>query len=114
MNVITIYYLLHVISLLLLTAASFYAMGAPTPERRKKSLIITGVLSLLMLTGGFGLLARMGYGWPLWIIVKLICWVVLSALAGLAFRKPDATCKLALVGAIAVSVAVYMVYARPF
>ncbi len=113
MSILT-YQLIHVISLLLLTAASFYALGAPTPERRKKSLMITGILSLLTLVGGFGLLARFDYGWPGWIIVKVVCWVVLSAMAGLAYRKPKSTCTLAMIGSLAIAVAVFMVYKRPF
>jgi hypothetical protein len=111
---IATYQLMHVISLLLLTAASFYALAAPTPERRKKSLMITGILSLLMLVGGFGLVARLDYGWPGWILVKVVCWVVLSALAGLAFRKPKSTCTLGMIGALAIATAVFMVYKRPF
>ncbi|MFT4648004.1 MAG: hypothetical protein ACI87O_002209 [Planctomycetota bacterium] len=111
---ISIYYLLHVISILLLTAATFYAFGAPTPERRKKALIITGILSLLVLVGGFGLQARLNHGWPGWIVVKFVCWLILSALTGIVFRKPKSACTLAMVGALTVAVAVFMVYKRPF
>ena len=111
---IDIYRLLHVISLLLLTAASFSALAAPTPERRKKFLILTGVLSLTMLIGGFGLVARLQYGWPLWILVKVVCWVALSALAGLAFRKPESTGKLAMLGALVLAIGAFMVYKPPF
>ncbi|MDF1836437.1 MAG: SirB2 family protein [Planctomycetota bacterium] len=108
------YQLIHVISLVLLTAASFYALGGPTPERRKKSLILTGILSLTMLVGGFGLMARLKLEWDGWIFVKIACWIVLSALAGLAFRKPKSTCTLGMVGALAIAIAVFMVYRRPF
>lgn len=110
MSATTIYYLLHVISLLLLTGASFSALAAPTPERRKKFLMLTGILSLVMLVGGFGLVARMNTGWPGWLIVKIVCWVVLSALAGIAFRKPNSTGTLSMVGGLAIATAVYMVY----
>ncbi|MCP5023773.1 MAG: SirB2 family protein [bacterium] len=111
---ITTYYLLHVIGLLLLTATSFSALGAPTPERRKKALMLTGILSLVMLVGGFGLLGRLNYGWPHWVIIKIACWVILSALAGLAFRMPKAKGLLSLIGMLALAVGVYMVYERPF
>ncbi len=111
---ITTYYLLHVIGLLLLTATSFSVLGAPTPKRRKKALMLTGILSLVMLVGGFGLLARLNFGWPGWIIAKILCWVVLSALAGLAFRKPKAAGLLSLIGMLALAAGAYMVYERPF
>lgn len=83
-----IYSIIHVFSLLLLTGFAFYAFAAPA-ECRKKVMIITGIASLLMLISGFGLLAKLQLGFPGWIIVKIVCWLGLSALAGIGFRKRD-------------------------
>jgi hypothetical protein len=83
-----IYSIIHVFSLLVLTGFAFYAFAAPA-ECRKKVMIITGIASLLMLISGFGLLAKLHLGFPGWIIVKLVCWLGLSALAGIGFRKRD-------------------------
>ena len=57
------YYILHVVSILVLTGYTFYAFAA-APETRKKVMIITGVASLLVLVGGFGLQAKLAVGWP--------------------------------------------------
>ncbi|MEZ5974690.1 MAG: hypothetical protein R3F17_09460 [Planctomycetota bacterium] len=110
----TVYYILHVISLLLLTGATAMAVAAPKPELRKKYLMGTGILSLLVLTGGFGLLARLYNGFPVFVMVKLACWLVLSALAGLAYRKPESKCTWAALGVLAIVVAVLMVYLKPW
>ena len=85
----TFYSILHVASALLLVGVTFGAFAAPTPERRKATLMWSGILSLLMLTGGFGLLARVVHGWPVWVLIKMVCWLGLSAVAGMAFRKPE-------------------------
>jgi hypothetical protein len=109
----TFYYVLHVLSVLVLTGYTFYAFAA-APETRKRVMAITGTASLLALVGGFGLQAKLGYGFPGWMIVKLVCWLGLSALAGFGYRKRGAAGTLALVAIALVAVAVVMVYTKPF
>ncbi|MHC4263395.1 MAG: hypothetical protein ACYSWX_12795 [Planctomycetota bacterium] len=113
MTAIQIYYVLHVFSLLLLTAVTFGAFADPDPARRKRTLMIGGVLSLLMLTGGFGLLARLQYGWPVWALVKVGCWLWLSAAAGIAFRRPMLAKPLSAITIVVMGLAVYLVYVKP-
>lgn len=107
------YHVVHVVSVLVLTGYTFYAFAAP-PETRKKVMIITGVASLLALVGGFGLQAKLAVGWPGWFIVKLVCWLGLSALAGIGYRRRGAAGTLAIIAVVLAFVAVLMVYARPF
>ena len=107
------YYILHVCSVLVLTAYTFYAFAAPL-ETRKRVLMISGIASLLALVGGFGLQAKLGYGFPGWIIVKLVCWLGISALAGVGYRRRGAVGTLALVAIALLIVAVVMVYLKPF
>ena len=107
------YYILHVCSVLVLTAYTFYAFAAPL-ETRKRVLMISGIASLLALVGGFGLQAKLGYGFPGWIIVKLVCWLGISALAGVGYRRRGAVGTLALVAIVLLIVAVVMVYLKPF
>ena len=107
------YYILHVSSVLVLTAYTFYAFAAPL-ETRKRVMMITGIASLLALVGGFGLQAKLGYGFPGWIIVKLVCWLGISALAGVGYRRRGAVGTLALVAIALVIIAVVMVYLKPF
>ena len=111
---ILVYQIGHVLGVMLLVATTFAAFASPDPARRRQSLIASGVLSLIVLTGGMGLLARLGYGWPVWVFGKLACWLVLSALAGIAFRKPDAVGGLRLVAVLAIGIALWLVYAKPF
>ena len=109
---VQIYQMLHVGSMVLLTGFVFAALANPVPERRKKTLILTGILALTMLVGGFGLLAVLKIGWPLWIIVKLVCWFGLAAMAGIAYRKPDKAPALTGVTILLVLTAIAMVYFR--
>ena len=105
------YYLLHLFSLFVLTAHTFMAFANPDPANRKSTMIITGVASLLVLVSGFGLLAKLHNNqFEVWVIVKLVCWLFLSALAGMAYRRPHLRGKLA-AGALAlILIALFMVY----
>ena len=47
-------------------------------------------------------------------VVKLVCWLGLSGLAGMAFRKPENGRMLSWVASLLVLVAVVVVYTKPF
>jgi hypothetical protein len=98
-----------------LTAHTFMALANPAPENRKRTMMITGIAALLMLVSAGGLMARLGYSWSSgWVIVKLVCWFGLTALAGLAYRKPHLRGALSFIGLTLVLVALVMVYLKPF
>ncbi len=108
------YYILHVFSLVVLTAHTFMAFANPAPENRKRTMIITGIASLLLLVSGFGLLAKVYPGqFPGWMIVKLVCWLGFSGLAGMAYRKVHLRNTLAWIALSLVLVALFMVYLKP-
>jgi hypothetical protein len=109
----TIYHILHISSLLVLFGYTFYAFAAPA-ESKRRVMMITGIASLLALVGGFGLLAKLHLGFPGWIIVKFVCWLGLSAIAGFAYRKREQTCVFMLIALVLAITAVVMVYVRPF
>jgi uncharacterized membrane protein len=109
-----VYQILHVTSVVLLAGFTFQACAAPVPEQRRFYMSITGVFSLVALVAGFGLAAKLGYGFPGWMILKLVCWLGLSGLAGMAFRQPGRGRALSWVAALLVLVAVVSVYAKPF
>jgi hypothetical protein len=109
----TFYNILHVVSILALTGYTFYAFAAP-PETRKRVMMITGIASLLAVVAGFGLQAKMNTGWPGWLIVKIVCWLGLSALAGFGYRRRAAAGALGVVALVLALIAVVMVYTRPF
>jgi uncharacterized membrane protein SirB2 len=111
-----IYYILHLIGLFVLAGWTFFAFAGPAPETRKRVMMLTGIASLVVLIGGFGLVAKVyannfAQGW---LIVKIICWLGLSSLAGIAYRRPEARGTLSTLALVFIAVAVYMVYAKPF
>jgi hypothetical protein len=76
-----------------------------------------GIALLLILTGGFGMLARMEVmhtGLPNWVYAKLLIWVALGGAMALAYRgKPQAKLvlfALPVLGVLAAMVALY----KPF
>ncbi len=108
------YSILHVAGLLLLAGAAFAAFADPSPARRRLGTITASVLGLLVLTGGFGLLARFGYGWPGWIFVKLACLLGVVLCTLLVYRRPQLAIALRPLTALLLIVSVLMVYLKPF
>ncbi len=107
------YLVLHLSSIIVLLGYTFYAFAAPA-ETRKRVLMITGVATLLILVTGFGMLHRLQLGFPGWAIVKLVCWLGLSAMTGLAYRRrAKADLFMMITFALAIT-AVAMVFVRPF
>lgn len=108
------YSILHVASAMLLIAATFQAFAAPTSDRKRKVMMATGILSLVMLVAGFGLQAKYHTGFPLWLIVKMVCWLGLAGVSGIAFKRPEAVGVLTKVTTVLIVVALIMVYLRPW
>lgn len=105
------YSLLHVFALFVLTAHIFMAFANPDPANRKRTMMITGIASLLALAGAGGLMAKLGYSWGAgWVIVKLVCWLGLSGIAGMAYRMPERRSLLALLALSLILVSLVMVY----
>lgn len=108
----TFYSILHVISVLTLTGYTFYAFAAPA-ETRKKVMMITGIASLLALVSGFGLISKVYENqFTAWMIVKIVCWLGLSALAGVGYRKREKAPVFMAVALALVVVAVVTVYTK--
>ena len=108
------YYFIHILGVLVLTAFTFQAFAAPKPESRRTTMLVTGIASLVVLVAGFGLLAKLGSGFPGWVILKLIAWLGMSALAGFAYRKPGSCKGLTLIALVLLVIAVYAAYFKPF
>ena len=109
------YYLIHVFALFILSAHTFMAFANPAPENRKGTMIITGIASLLVLVSGMGLLAKLHANqFSGWVIVKIVCWLGLSALAGIAYRRPHLRSTLAFVALALILTALAMVYVVRF
>jgi hypothetical protein len=95
-------------------ALTFKVMANPKPEARKKNVLLAGLLALIMLVGGFGLLTKFALGFPGWIVVKILCWILLASLVGLIHRNPSKKAALTSAATLALMLATYMVYFRPF
>ncbi len=109
-----IYQFLHVFSIILLTGFTFAIAANPQKRKKKLMAIVTGILALVALVAGAGLMSKLhnnnwGQGW---VIVKILAWLFVSGLGGMAYKKSKSFIHAGLV--IAVGIAVFMVYFRPF
>lgn len=112
-EIITLH-VLHVAAGLVLMGYTFYAMAAP-PETRKKVMIWTGTASLVMLLAGVRMWQQTyGFAMAGWLVIKVICWLGLSALAAIAYRRRAQTGLLMGIAIILAVTAVAMVYVKPF
>jgi len=110
-----VYYFVHVLSLILLFSFTFKAFAAPRPENKSKVMMVTGICSLLALIAGFGLLAKLSYSMTAgWVIVKLVAWLGVAALSGMAFKHPNKVGTYGLIATVLGAAAVYAVYFKPF
>jgi uncharacterized membrane protein SirB2 len=80
-----IYKLLHVFGLMLLFLGLGGQLLAPRAEPAKApkiTSVLYGIGLLIMLFGGFGMMARLGiqWPWPGWLIAKLAVWITIGAL----------------------------------
>jgi hypothetical protein len=119
------YEILHVIGIAFLFAAiggiAVHAANGgtrATSTTRALTGSIHGIGSLLILVGGFGMLARLGFqhgaNFPGWLWVKLIVWVILSAIVLLPYRRPALARPFAIMLPLLAGVAVYMALYKPF
>jgi hypothetical protein len=107
-------HLLHVTGVLVMIGYTFFAFAGPA-ETRKRVLMITGIASLLVLLTGIRMWQGMfSFGALGWIIVKLVCWLGLSGLTGMAYRKREKANLFMVVTLVLAITAVAMVYVKPF
>ncbi|KXU36426.1 hypothetical protein AXK11_04550 [Cephaloticoccus primus] len=104
---------LHVLAVLVLVGTTFFACAAE-PATRKRVLIWSGIASLVVLLTGTRLLQGL-YGMEGgWAWVKMVCWLGISALGGVAYRRrKKAALWMGLTLALA-ALALVMVFVKPF
>jgi uncharacterized membrane protein SirB2 len=109
------YQVLHLLSLAVLSAHTFMAFANPAPENRKRTMILTGIAALLMVASGFAMLSINKIPFSAgWVWGKLVCLLGLSAMAGIAYRRPHLRSGLSRITLALVATALVMVYFRPF
>jgi len=107
-------HLLHVTGVLTLIGFTFFAF-AGSAETRKRVLMITGISSLLILVTGIrlwqGVFQFHAFGW---VIIKLVCWLGLSAISGIAYRRREKVNLFMVITLVLAITALAMVYVKPF
>lgn len=76
-----------------------------------------GLGMLLLLVGGFGMLARLGVthgSLPGWIIAKLVIWVILGVAVAIPFRKPNLVRPVLLLAPVLAATAAWLAINKPF
>ncbi|WP_396200096.1 hypothetical protein [Gemmatimonas sp.] len=119
------YEILHIVGIAMVFiaiggVATHAANGGTKTTSSTRPLIgsIHGLGAFLILLGGFGMLARLGFlhggNFPGWLWVKIIVWVILSAVVLLPYRRPGFAKPFLLVLPLLAGVAVYMALYKPF
>jgi hypothetical protein len=106
-------HVLHLISLLGMIAAVFYA-AAGAPETRKKALMWGGIASLVVALTGVRMAQAIYHAMPGWIWVKVVCWLGLAALVGPAYKRRAKAGLWLVLSLVLALVALVMVYYKPF
>lgn len=108
---ITFWHIVHVASALLLAGFTFHIAARPEPETKRRWLVTTGILSLLVLVGGMGLWGKKyGMSAQWWIFVKIGLWLGLSAFGGIIYRRPEKRSLFVALTALFAVLAVILVY----
>ncbi len=90
------------------------ALGSDHKGIKRMGAITSGIGLVLMLVGGFGLLAVMNLGWPIWVIVKIVIWVLLGAMIVAINRLPRLAQDLWWSTIVLGVIALLMVVLKPF
>ncbi len=89
------YKVLHIFAVLLTFTAlggaisqSLAGTGKGSPGHKLAGLT-HGIALLVILISGFGLIAKLGYGFPLWIWIKIVIWLLIGGAIALVRRLPQ-------------------------
>ncbi len=114
-----LYRIVHLVGVMMifLSLGGLIVRGRLDPEERRiKKLagLTNGIGLILALLGGFGMLAKLGLGFPGWAVAKLVIWLFIAGSIAVANRKPDFSMVLwwGLIGLGVV--AAYLATAKPF
>jgi hypothetical protein len=91
--------------------------AVPRAQTWRRPLAIThGIGMVLVLVGGFGMLARLGifWPWPGWVIGKIIIWLVLGVLIAVIGRAPALAKPLWWMTIALAAIAAYLALNKPF
>jgi hypothetical protein len=116
------YNVVHIVGIVLVMSAlggtALHALNGGTRQNNRARGLVAGLHGtgvLLILVGGFGMLARLGFRhgamFPGWLWVKLAVWVTVAALLFIPYRRPALArpiyLSLPLLGGLAAYMAIY-------
>ncbi|HLV26235.1 MAG TPA: hypothetical protein VKZ41_07960 [Gemmatimonadales bacterium] len=119
-----LYNVVHVVGIALIVAvlggiALHAAAGANRADNpyRRLTMVLHGIGSFLILLGGFGMLARIGFqhgvGFPGWLWTKIGVWAVLSFAVVLPYRQRTLAMPLLVSLPLLAGLAAYMAIYKP-
>lgn len=106
-------HVIHLLSLFFMVGAIFYACAA-APETRKKTLMWSGIAALLVVGTGMRMALGIYQTIAVWAWVKVVCWLGLAALVGIAYKRREKRALWIELTLILVAIALVMVYYKPF
>lgn len=120
-----LYEVLHILGIALVFmalggVAIHAANGGSRSTSNTRGLVmgLHGLGSLLILLGGFGMLARIGFqhgaGFPGWLWGKIAMWLVVTLVIVLPYRKPSLARPVFIFTPLAAAFAVYLALYKPF
>jgi hypothetical protein len=113
-NEFNLLHILHVSGVLILISFTFLAF-AGAPETRRRVVSAAGLGSLLVLATGFRMWqAQFSFALAGWVLVKIVCWLAVSAFAGLGYRRRAKAGLFAVLSILLAVTAVTMAYLKPF
>lgn len=85
------YKILHIVGALLVFMAlgSQFFAASGNNVTRKMAGIQHGIGLLIMFVAGFGLIAKLQVGFPGWVLVKIVLWLVLGGMLTLSRKMAD-------------------------
>ncbi len=121
----SVYNVAHVVGIILIMAAlgalALHAMNGGTRESNTARRLIAGLHGLgafLVLLGGFGMLARIGFehgaAFPGWLVVKIVIWIALAGSVVLPYRRSSLAKPLLLALPVLGGLAAFMAIYKPF
>lgn len=109
---------LHVLAMLYLFAAvgaaCFHAANGGARGAGKILSILHGLSLVVLLVTGFGMIARLGVGFPGWVWAKVVIWLLMGAAVALPYRNPKTARMLLLVLPLLGALAGWLALYKPF
>jgi hypothetical protein len=83
------YKILHLAGIILVftSVGGFLTLSSTQPKYNKLVSMLHGIGLLVMLVSGFGIIAKLQIGFPNWVLVKIVLWLVIASLLVVAKKR---------------------------